>query len=140
VELEEDVEKLAINANKKGWGHLFMRTDDGKPYGEFIAKRPYPTFFWDAVDGWIAGYKAAQPKKYTEEDFKKGLSEAFKASQEGYNITADEIIQSIKPKIESIELEMEFILQALPKDREKPVTYQKDGRTFLKVKSIQYSE
>ena len=34
--------------------------------------------------------------EYTEEQIREALSEAFKANQEGYDITSDEIIQSIK--------------------------------------------
>jgi len=56
---EVDIEKTAIIALRKGWGQLFMRADDGSPYGEFIGKRPYPTNFWHDVDVWIMGYKAA---------------------------------------------------------------------------------
>ena len=39
-----------------------------------------------------------QETLYTEEQVREALSESFKASQEGYNITSDEIIQSLKPK------------------------------------------
>ena len=47
-------------------------------------------------DDWVDGYNKAREKyKYTEEDMRKALSESFKASQEGYNITSDEIIQSL---------------------------------------------
>jgi hypothetical protein len=37
-----------------------------------------------------------QETLYTEEQVRKALSKSFKASQEGYNITSDEIIQSLK--------------------------------------------
>ena len=50
---------------------------------------------FNSQKGFIEGYKAAT-KIYSEEDLRKALSESFKASMEGYNITADEIIQSIK--------------------------------------------
>lgn len=43
---------------------------------------------------WIGGYKSAT-KVYSEEDLRFALSEAFKASQEGYNITSDEVIESL---------------------------------------------
>jgi len=44
--------------------------------------------------------KAKEKYKYTEEDMREALSESFKASQEGYNITCDEIIQSLQqPKL-----------------------------------------
>jgi hypothetical protein len=49
------------------------------------------------ADYFVIGYNKAKEKyKYTEEDLRKALSESFKASQEGYNITCDEIIQSIQ--------------------------------------------
>jgi hypothetical protein len=35
---------------------------------------------------------------YSEEEVRIMLSESFKASQEGYNITADEIIEQFKKK------------------------------------------
>jgi hypothetical protein len=51
--------------------------------------------------GFKKGYNKAKEKyKYTEEDMRKALSESFKASQDGYNITSDEIIQSLQqPKM-----------------------------------------
>ena len=39
-----------------------------------------------------------QETLYTEEQVREALSECFKASQEGYNITSNEIIQSLKTK------------------------------------------
>lgn len=39
-------------------------------------------------------------KKYTEEDMRKAMSQAFFAAQENYNITSDEIIQSLQPPTE----------------------------------------
>ena len=49
--------------------------------------------------------------KYTEEDMRKALSESFKASQDGYNITSDEIIQSLQqPKMPvGFECEDEYV-------------------------------
>ena len=48
----------------------------------------------------IVGYQEGKDKTkenlYTEEQVRKALSESFKASQEGYNITSDEIIKSLK--------------------------------------------
>jgi len=43
-------------------------------------------------------HKAEQENLYTEEQVREALSECFKASQEGYNITSNEIIQSLKTK------------------------------------------
>lgn len=42
--------------------------------------------------------KAKETYKFTEEDLRIALSEAFKASQEGCQITSDEIIQSLNKK------------------------------------------
>jgi hypothetical protein len=39
-----------------------------------------------------------QERMYSQEDVRFMLSESFKASQEGYNITADEIIEQFKKK------------------------------------------
>jgi hypothetical protein len=49
--------------------------------------------------------KAKETFKFTEEDLKIALSEAFKASQEGYQITSDEIIQSLTKKELWVEIE-----------------------------------
>lgn len=51
--------------------------------------------------GFGIGYNKAKEKyKFTEDDMRKALSESFKASQEGYQITSDEIISSLsQPKL-----------------------------------------
>lgn len=60
-EIEEaKIEELAIQQNRKGWSHLFMRAENGSPYGKFCSTRPIPKFFWQQVDDWIAGYKYAK--------------------------------------------------------------------------------
>ena len=50
--------------------------------------------------GFIEGFEKAlnlnKDKVYNEEEVRLMLSEAFKASQEGYNITANEIIEQFK--------------------------------------------
>ena len=75
IVVEDDVEKLAE---------------------EYVIDESYlPVYKEECKRAYINGYKAAT-KVYSEEDLRKALSESFKASMEGYNITADEIIQSIK--------------------------------------------
>jgi hypothetical protein len=74
---------------------------------------PYPLNTQNDVDwqnGYIKGYTQAlednKEKKYTEEDLRKALSQAFMASQEDYQITSDEIIKFLQPKTE---WEVEFV-------------------------------
>jgi hypothetical protein len=58
------------------------------------------------MKGWEDGYNKSKEKyKYTEDDVRKALSESFKASQDGYNITSDEIIQSLHQYPTSFECE-----------------------------------
>lgn len=56
------------------------------------------------VRNFIVTYNQAlednKEKKYTEEDMRKALSQAFMASQEGYQISSDKIIQSFQPATE----------------------------------------
>jgi hypothetical protein len=66
---------------------------------------------WNSEKSFKAGYNKAKEKyKYTEEDLREALSESFKASQEGYNITCDEIIQSLQQTKYPVafEYEMEY--------------------------------
>lgn len=51
-------------------------------------------------DGYNQALEDNKEKKYTKEDLRKALSQAFMASQEGYQITSDEIVQSLQPKTE----------------------------------------
>ena len=102
------------------------------------------------------GYSLAQAKQFTEEDMRK----AFQAGQElgkndalfnctdrisrhEYESTPDEddFINSLKPKVSSIEIEMGEKEFGHVDDYSTPhgfklfpITYQKDGKTFLKVK------
>lgn len=60
----------------------------------------------DDINSWKKGFNHAKKTyKFTEDDFRNALSEAFKASQEGYQITSDEIIQSLSNKELWIEIE-----------------------------------
>ena len=134
VEIEEDVEKLAWE-----W------CDDHREVGAFKA-----------------GYKAALAKKYTEEDMRKlylgVLQNVGTTTKQSDMPTWEQVLQSLQPKIKSIEIEMEGVKEFMseetlqkPFDKNRaeqlwdkykpyknPVTYQKDGKTFLKVKSVQY--
>lgn len=107
--------------------------------------------------------KAASAKKYTEE----GVRKAFQAGHNKGNssfpedfYTEDEFIQSLRPKIKSIEIEEEqhkvncHTCQGYGVTTNgkcgmcngtgkvfayyKPIAYQKDGKTFLKVKQVNY--
>lgn len=60
----------------------------------------------------VKGYKAAQSKgAYSDEQLRSALSKAFIASQEGYQITSDEIVESLnQPKqISELVLDYEFV-------------------------------
>lgn len=109
----------------------------------------------DLIPMFIAGYKTAQAKKYSEEDVLIIRNKLVSMLPTGdvstwdmvqavsaYTKWFDEYIQSLQPKIVSIELEMKFnhyiIVEGKSSDIYIPVTYQKDGRTFLKVKQINY--
>ena len=50
------------------------------------------------IPAFIAGAKWQQERMYSEEEVKLMLSESFKASQEGYDISADNIIEQFKNK------------------------------------------
>jgi hypothetical protein len=60
--------------------------------------------------GFKGGYNKAKEKyKWTDDDLRKALSESFKASQEGYNITCDEIIQSLQQPKYPVAFECEMV-------------------------------
>jgi hypothetical protein len=93
------------------------------------------------------GYKAAQPKKYTEDDLRKAIAEARMSGQGLSKLTDNEIIKSLQPKIESVEVETtQENLGEVFNGRSshimwgdiKPITYQKDGKTYLKINKINY--
>lgn len=94
---EDEIERLADE---------YSTSDKVHPADSYISKQSF-----------IAGYETAQSKQFSLEDMKKALSEAFKASQEGYQITADEIIQSLSTQ----QLPKEFVpeLESYCKCREK---------------------
>jgi hypothetical protein len=78
IVFEDNIEKLAERLVDKET-NASLQSPNRKHYEKYVK----------------IGLKAAT-KVYSEEDLRKALSESFKASMEGYNITADEIIQSIK--------------------------------------------
>jgi hypothetical protein len=66
---------------------------------------------WNSEKSFKAGYNKAKEKyKWTDDDLRKALSESFKASQEGYNITCDEIIQSLQQSKYPVAFECEMEL------------------------------
>lgn len=138
IEIEEDVNDLAYQYYTSSQYH-----DIGSGYH------------------WSNGYKAASAKKYTEENLRKALqvlsdSSYIQESSEHYTMdsvrfskTFDEIIQSLQPKPVSVEIEMRkgcgIIIKPCDCSEmdmdcqyliDKPITYIKDGKTFLKVKKV----
>ena len=134
VEIEEDIENV-----------VKQYTDAAKLNG------------WEQ-SGFRIGYKAASAKKYTEEDLRKAF-QAGRQREQGLHKsrsfssgrTEDEYIQyiqSVNRKVVSVEIETRMVDDSewndehtvcyREGDKEEIVTYQKDGKTFLKVKSIQY--
>jgi len=143
VEVEEGVEKLSNNHFKDYW----KKEDGTEMKGDEISAEQMAGYLCE-VSAFIAGYKAAQPKKYTEDDLRKAIAEARMSGQGLSKLTDNEIIKSLQPKIESVEVETtQENLGEVFNGRSshimwgdiKPITYQKDGRTFLRVTKINYS-
>lgn len=122
VELEEDVDTKARHIIEEiGW-------------------------FWHNTESSarnVARHIAAQPKKYTEGDLKKAFFAGAKC-QNSVHAAAEvhSFIQSLQPKIESIEVEMDWSIAnySITQDGWKYISYQKDGKTYLKVKKINYEK
>ena len=72
------------------------------------------------------------------------VSVRFYPNEYEFKYTENQIIQSLQPKIESVEVEWlhrdEPHLNGTSTITDRPITYQKDGRTYLKVKSINYKK
>ena len=103
-------------------------------------------------------YKAASGKKWSDEDIMKAYYQGCKDAVNSVTneldfITPESYLQSLQPKIKSIEIEMdteyyvnnEWKSVLLPSEwddsnptRQVPMTYQKNGKTFLKIKQINY--
>lgn len=96
------------------------------------------------VSGYSFGYKAASANKfYTEEDLEKSYNEGCIDGTRGKGLSL-EFIQSLKPKVKSIEVEMMCSMTSKNEDGYEyiPVTYAKElnGKmeTFLKIKKVNY--
>lgn len=131
-EVEEDIEKLAMDELKNKWAHLYLF---GYP------KRPFPTNYENDLNNVMIGYyKAAQSKGgYSEADIEKaiqfGIDITAKHTTPTYGTNFDKVeddkntyIQSLNQPKESIEIEM------YNGNTNEPIQYLKDGKTFLKVK------
>lgn len=84
----DEVERMAFdfyeNVKKEYYSNVGQKVQLPKTNKEFQAMG----------DGFIVGYnKSQETHPFNEKDVRFMLSEAFKASQEGYQITTDEIIQ-----------------------------------------------
>lgn len=139
VEVEEDVEQLAENRFPSDTSERFSSVK-----------------FNELRIGFIEGYKAASAKKWSDKELKECMSMMwFRGIKRDGNFDThyNEIIQSLQPKIKSIEIEVgteyyvnkEWKSVLLPSEwddtnptRQVPVTYQKGGKTFLKVKTVTY--
>lgn len=125
---------------------------DGNPNGDFKKS----TIGADEnIRWWIKGYKAAQAKQFTEEDLRYAINRVYNyVDGDGWSrdYITEEVFKELKPKVSSIEIEMitewwdnnlNCWVGAEDDDtqhsREVPKTYQKDGKTFLKVSKINYA-
>ena len=117
------------------------------------------------IDCFIEGYKASSAKKYSEEDLSgyidwcsnKGYSYDRSFGwyhSNGHRPNNSELLrlylQSLQPKVVSIEVEEEWTddgdtnhdeggtLPGIIESYKIPITYTKDGKTFLKVKKVNY--
>ena len=148
VEVEEDVESAVNNHFKNYW----VKEDGAELKGGEISPEMMTSYLCE-VSAFIAGYKAASAKgRYTDEDIRKAWNESqksirFNAYRDGSEFNSvDDFIQSLQPKIKSIDIEMEDrsdyegeeLWEIMPNLH--PITYQKDGKTFLKVKKINYDK
>lgn len=153
VEIEENVKELAEQWFEK----------------DFLNRNYFYVNHEELQKGFIQGYKAASAKKYTEEDLRKVMLEYAKWVTGGvpslrFASTQEEamskIIQSLKPKVVSIEVEMiqkgccwnnpaNCICEHKGENMRNngfngklydpiPVTYTKGGKTFVKVKKVNY--
>jgi hypothetical protein len=125
IELEEDVDEKIIPVFE--W--LLNKSEFNEEQKEFIQY------------ALTQCYKAAQPKKYTEDDLRKAIGLATSLIQ-GVDVIAftyptEVIIKLLQPKIVSVEVVMH--LSDKGENGFEYVTYQKDGKTYLKVIKINYA-
>lgn len=144
--IEEDITKIATDyVMDNQWGHP---VDDAG------------NFMYDEVKkAFIDGYKAAQAKKWSDEDVETMITDSIWIwNDKGCTIkeAIAEVLKKVQPKIKSVEIETEngavckvcnnqgLRHCAHPEecgesvDIQIPVTYQKDGKTYLKVKEVKY--
>ena len=144
VELEEE------NVEDKAYLVMMNYLTDGNPEGDFKHSTIGAD---DNKNWWIAGYKAASAKKWSDEDIEKaiqfGIDITCKHTTPTHGTNFDKVeddknnyIVSLQPKIKSIEIEMTQgaydFLDCPVIGEERPMTYEKDGKIFLKVKKINY--
>lgn len=96
-------------------------------------------------EAFIEGYKAAQAKQFTEEDLIKAINRVYNyVDGDGWSreYITEQVFKELRPKVDSIEIEMtegtDDFLGCPVVGEERPMTYQKDGKIFLKIKSIQH--
>jgi hypothetical protein len=152
VEIEEDVVEIA-----RKMGIIFQNERE-----ELLFKIAYKA----ALAWFKIGYKAASAKKYTHEDilaaYNAGNMYAKGTVAQAQEYRLDTFLKSLQPKVVSIEVEMEKkssediqielgiyghdegLTEREYEDYKskhsifKPKTYTKDGKTFLKVKKVNY--
>ena len=150
VEIEED-ESVAIRDEADAYCNQFDTSENEELLN-----------YYHVHDAFLEGYKAASAKKLSEEDLRKAFEAGRQCEIFNKSLNEDDYIQSLQPKVVSIEIEMENKTNEdiqielgiyghdeglTEKEYEdykyknsilKPITYSKDGKTFLKVKSIRY--
>jgi hypothetical protein len=136
VEFVENIERLAeIEANKEEW-------DFDSPYGNG---------YNDFINGFTKGHLIAQSKgRYSEEDLREAIVKSALSETDNLIDRCDEIIQSLNQPPQEIEIEtkqvcgnMSCLRMALNGENSTccgesivtiPITYMRDGKTYLKVK------
>ena len=104
------MEKETPQFGTKEWNDLASAYFGGKPIPKQETLEDFLYQYWydsptlnihnkeTFIDGGLLGAKWQAERSYSEDEVRIMLSESFKASQEGYNITSDEIIEQFKKK------------------------------------------
>lgn len=159
VEIEEDGKDWSLDSAKDFALTFIKGTAKKYPKGGHVTTDLIKHVLIAGVEcGYKYGTKASA-KKYTEGGVRRAFFSkpfiGFKrivAADGDYKKAEEnvfqEFIQSLQPKVVSIEVEMEYQNQdgnwslyypfASSAKDERPVTYIKDGKTFLKVKKVNY--